>query len=646
MAGIFGLRPEDGQTFLDALESYLRARRLLLVLDNCEQVLPVAALVDRLLRAAPGLKVLATSRAPLHLYGEVEYAVPPLALPARDAAGHFSAGTAGPSGLDLATALSQYEAVRLFIARAQAARTGFAVTNETAPAVAEICWRLDGLPLAIELAAARVKLFPPQALLARLDRRLAVLTGGAGNLPARQQTLRAAIAWSYDLLSAGEQQLFRRIAVFQGGATLEAIAAVCEVARPAADDVLDGVAALVDHSLLQQRDGRDGAPRFGMLATIQEYALEQLASNCEETALRDAHLAYFTALGEEGGPALKGHEQLVWLPRLEDERENLRAALAWACERAAVSSEAGARGLQLTGALYQFWFNHSAFAEASAILETLRTAGAVAPPALHARALNLAGEAARDSGDFATAERHYEESWALYAQLRDRGGMAWNRECQALLQWQQGDWATARTLVEPTVGELMAAGATWEAGWAVLVLTLIAMDADDTLGGKVYAEQAAGLFQQAGDRFGLSAAMIWLGVLRQRAGDYPAARRYHERSLELCEQVRDSSNAASALGNLGTVALLEGDYVTARSWLTESLDLSRETPHPKQIGVALAGLGAVGVARAGARPAALSAPVRALAAAAAYLAFPPLDAGPRRPRAERRRHRRRPRRSR
>ncbi len=315
---------EQGQgqaQLLHLLEASLREKHLLLLLDNFEQVTAAALQVAELLAACPRLKVLVTTRVTLHVRAEHEFAVPPLSVPDLKL-------------LPDLVAFTQYEAVALFIQRAQAVKPDFAVTGANAPAVAAICVRLDGLPLAIELAAARIKYFPPQTLLARLEQGLAVLSGGARDLPARQQTLRGAIAWSYELLSPEEQKLFRRLSVFVEGCTLEATEAVCTAAGRLEGDILEGLASLVDKSLLRQEEEAEGEPRFGMLQTLREFGLECLADAKETEATRHAHALYYLRLSEETEPHLKGTAPARWLTRLEQEHENLRAALDWLLERA------------------------------------------------------------------------------------------------------------------------------------------------------------------------------------------------------------------------------------------------------------------------------------------------------------------------
>ena len=331
IVGALGLGESGDVALEDLLKEYLGRRELLLVLDNFEQVLEAAPLVGELLSAAPRLKVLATSRIPLGIYGEHEYAVPPLSVP-------------DPKRLPPIEVLSQYEAVRLFIDRAGAAKRGFEITAENAPAIAEICARLDGLPLAIELAAARVKMLPPKSLLTRLANRLKLLTGGAKDLPARQRTLRGAIEWSHDLLGEGEKTLFARLSVFSGGRTLEAIEAICDAEGDLPVDVFDGVSSLLDKSLLRQEQGPEDEPRFVMLETIHEYAREKLRESGEAAEVSGLHAAYFLAFAEEAEPELEGPDQASWMERLEADHDNFRVALSWLLEVGEAEVGAAHRG--------------------------------------------------------------------------------------------------------------------------------------------------------------------------------------------------------------------------------------------------------------------------------------------------------------
>src|SRR6266700_1402398 len=337
IAQALALKATGSQPFLDLLKASLREKQLLLLPDNFEQVVSAAIQVAELLDSCPELKVVVTSRMALHLRGEQEFTVSPLAVP-------------DPHHLPDLVTLSQYEAVALFILRAQSLKPDFHMNHANAPTIAEICARLDGLPLAIELAAARSKVLPPQALLARLGQRLALLTGGARDAPARQQTLRDTIKWSYDLLETEEQRLFRWLSVFAGGSTLEAMETVGHGTGHEEINVLNRVASLIDKSLVQQRDQEAGEPRFTMLETVREYGLERLSESREAGVSQRAHALYYLALAQEAEPHLKGPQQVLWWRRLEQEQENLRAALVWL-----IKQEEGELALRLSGALWRFW---------------------------------------------------------------------------------------------------------------------------------------------------------------------------------------------------------------------------------------------------------------------------------------------------
>ena len=404
IAQTLGVKESGGRSIMQSLLDYLREKALLLALDNFEQVTDAAPQVAELLANSPRLKVLATSRIPLHLRGEHEFAVPPLALPN---IGHLPA----------LESLSQYAAVELFIERAQAVQAGFSVDNENAPAVAAICVRLDGLPLAIELAAARIKLLAPQAMLRRLEDPLKFLTGGARDLSVRQQTLRGAIAWSYDLLDENEKRLFRRLAVFVGGFTLEAAAAVCETTGDLQLDVFEGIAALVDESLLRQESSPDGEPRFFMLETIREYALERLTESGEE--LQRQHAEFFLTFAEQAEIELHGFQQLKWLERLEVEHDNLRAALGWLAH-----NDEAQRGLRLAGALTDFWNTRGHRTEAERQFGVLfALPGASRLTAARAKALSGAAWLSVYL-DRRKAHSLWEESVQLWRELGDKRGLA------------------------------------------------------------------------------------------------------------------------------------------------------------------------------------------------------------------------------
>src|ERR687898_1643931 len=407
-ATALGLREQAGQSLGQTLAEYLRELRILLLFDNFEHVLSAAPLVADLLRSAPGLKVLVTSRARLGLQAEREYRVEPLPIPDQES-------------LPPLEELSTFDAIELFTSRAQALRPGFTLTEENAPVVAEIVCQLDGLPLAIELAAARVKLLSPAALRDRLNRRLSTLTGGARDLPARQQTLRDTIAWSHDLLAPAEKTLFRRLSVFVGGWTLEAAEAVSAVDAGETVDAFQGLASLLDQSLVEEWPTPEtlaDEPRYGMLETIREFASEQLAASGEIIPTERAFEAFLTVKVEAAGAAVRGPEQPLWLDRLEAEHDNLRAALGRSLERGD-----GAAAVRLALHLWQFWRRRGYPGEGRSWLGRALAAGSV-DAAMRAAAEYGMGHMSIDLGDHGAARNHFATSLTSFESVGDRAGVA------------------------------------------------------------------------------------------------------------------------------------------------------------------------------------------------------------------------------
>src|SRR6266480_4279686 len=389
---VFGVKETGDLAPFDLLKSYIQDRHLLLLLDNFEQVLPAAPGLANLLAACPRLKVLVTSRAVLHIRGEYDFSVSPLELP-------------DLAHLPQTEILSQYAAVSLFLQRAQAAIPDFQVTSTNARTIAEICVRLDGLPLAIELAATRVKLLPPQALLTRLEHRLQVLTSQARDVPLRQQTLRNMLAWSYDLLEAREQKLFRRLSVFVGGCTLGAVEGIYTILGDMPAYLLDEVSLLIDESLLQQTEQEAEEPRLAMLETIREYGQEKLDASGETESTRQAHALYYLSLAEDAEIEIGGARQAAWLERLEREHDNLRAALQWSLEQAeneeATDDERSMEtALRLGGALREFWRIHGYISEGRNFLERALEASGGIEASVQAKALIAAANLAFIQSDY------------------------------------------------------------------------------------------------------------------------------------------------------------------------------------------------------------------------------------------------------
>ena len=522
-----------GQSVIEALEQDLRDRKLLLVLDNFERLLEAGPSLARLLAACMRLKVLVTSRVVLSLQGEHNYEVPSLMLP--------------PTGdRPSPEELGRYEGIRLFIQRAQAANPRFTITTDNAPALVELCWRLDGLPLAIELASARTKVLPLEAMLARLGDRLGLLTGGARDLPDRQRTLRATLDWSYDLLSAAERSLFARLAVFMGGWTLEAAEAVCDLGDEA--EVFERTSALVDKSLVQQR-GIDGhEPRFTMLETVREYALERLEESGDLERLRRRHTAYFLKLAEEEERASRGPLQRVWLDRLETEHDNFRAALSWS-----LTSQGNTEmGLRLTGALSHFWYVREHHSEARAWLQRALELGSGTTSA-RANVLVGAGRLAWFQGELRRGNALLEESLALYRDLGDDAGTA----------------------------------------FTLLVLGRIAVSQGDRKRGAALAKESLALFRQQGNEWGIARALIVLGDVALFEDEVDLATTNFQRSLEISHDLEDAEGIALSLLYLGRAAHMRREVSRSDTLLNESLVVFRESGDSRGIAEALLELGRV-----------------------------------------------------
>ncbi|MGH2558079.1 MAG: ATP-binding protein [Thermomicrobiales bacterium] len=564
--------PEVGDAPLDRrLERLLRDRDLLLVLDSIERAADAMSAVVGLLSACPRLKILVTSRVVLRVQGEQEYPVPPLSLSARDRD-------------------EQGEAVALFVQRARAVRSSFQMTGENAEAVAEVCRRLDGLPLAIELAAARSKVLSPHAILARLTSRLTLLTGGARDQPARLQTMRDAIAWSHDLLSADERALFRRVAVFSGGFTLGAaeavISAQCRVPRaqpqaetapdqagsvgleqqPAPTDwalgtghsLLDGLASLVDKSLVREEGGEEGEPRFGLLETIREFGLERLATSDEETEARRRHAGWCLALAEAAEAGFLGPDQVAWLDRLEQEHDNLRAALGWLLDAGEAET-----ALRLASALWCLWRVRSHLSEGRDWLERALVIGDAAPPLVRAKALDWAGDLAWVQRDFDRAQQQHDESLAICNAHGDRAGSA--RALYALgdvaLRRNQLDEATSRYLEALSLYRDINASI-----WIAAALTSLGFVArlggdDETATERL--EEARSSYRAARFGWGLAWAVNGLADLKREQGDVTRALPLYRESLSLRQQHRDRKGLADSLNGLALIAAASRQFEIA-----------------------------------------------------------------------------------
>jgi predicted ATPase len=536
---------ECGKPLTERLKEFLKEKRMLIVLDNFEQLMGAAPLVKELLAAAPALKMLVTSRVPLHLNAEYEFGVPPLKLPSTE-------------HLPSTVGLMQYESVALFVGRAQAVNPAFALTERNARAVAEICVRLDGLSLAIELAATRVKFLSPQSILKRLQNRLRLLTGGARDLPARQRTMRAAISWSYELLEEGERKLLNRLAVFAGGCTLDAAQRVCASDGDSQIDMLDLVAPLVDKSLLIQHEQPDGEPRFRMLDVVRAYALEELDSTGEAEMMRRLHAGYYLALAEEAERALLG-ERASWLDRLEVEHDNLWEALHWSTE-----CDTGT-ALRLTGSLQAFWLIRGHLMEGRKWSETVLERSHNAPnTAERWKTLFGVGNLAQRQGDYTVARKFYDRSLAVALELGDKRQIAKSNWGLGALACLQGEPASSRAFLAESL----------------------------TIG------------RRLDDREITAMSLNVLGELERAEGNYSDARSLYEEALALRRLICDKAGVCSTLINLGAVAYFEDDDEGARACYLEALALGQELRHKSAIFHVLDGVAALATRRGDAESAA------------------------------------------
>ncbi len=561
-----GVKEAGARPVIDILKDHLVNKHILLILDNFEQLTDAAPQIADLLSISSDLKILITSRTLLRLSAEREYVVPPLPVPSDPASFSFAD-------------LSNYASVKLFVNRSQKSKHDFALTNENARTIAEICRRLDGLPLAIELAAARVKVLSPQAILTKLENRLDLLTGGSTDMPSRQKTMRSSLEWSYDLLTEDEKQLFRHLSVFSGGFTVEAAETVCrkqtmgvsgaqpsnkrvsnrsltndDLAQrgvnrllPASYDILDGVTSLVDKNLIVAHEQPDGELRFRMLEVVHEFALDALLLNEQADTMFHRHAKYFLALSQAAEPHLRAAKSAEWLDCLEIENDNLRAALSWSLENDA------AIAASLAAALRYFWTRHDHLREGRKWLKAaLESAGSDVPSNVRFKLLNGLGLTARLQGDFETAKRAHEK------------GLEAGRETENDPQIALASRGLAAVLVE--LGDLK--------------------------GAEKLLDDGLELGRKLGDKFGIAVTFSMLGDLARLKCDWSAARSHFEASLAISMELDDKWFMTSTINNLGFVAFNDGDYESARTHFKKALKLSQEVDNTIAISYSLDGLAA------------------------------------------------------
>jgi len=561
LAEVLRVKEQPGKDPLQALVEFLGEKDVLLILDNFEHVLDAAQTVANVLDQCKHLRVLVTSRTPLRLRREHEYAVPPLSLPDPK------------SLLDLAH-LAHYESVALFVERAEAAKNSFTLNPENAPAVAEICARLDGLPLAIELAAARIKLFPPQALLQRLGSRLKLLTSGARDLPERQRTLRGAIDWSYNLLDEGGQALFARLSVFVGGWSFEAAEAVCTLEADLPIDVIDGIGSLVEKNLVRQAG--ENEPRFTMLETIRDYAAEKRVERLEEERIRQAHATYFLHLAEEAEPQLTGEDQRTWVERLATEYENLRAALAWY----AAAPGSGDESLRLAGALSLFWFIRGLYRDGLHWLEKALEQAEGESTLPRARSAWGAGFLWTLLANQERASTLIEESLALARNLGHESLVARSLNLLGFFAFLRNEPTRARELFEESVELARRADDRWCLADALGTLGSIYPLQGDFDRAEAAGAEGLALARHHDDLGGIRMALFGLSLAAARRGNLAAARTRADEGLAICREIGDPWFVSYFLWILATVATSSGDYRKARRDADESLQVAREIEGP------------------------------------------------------------------
>jgi predicted ATPase/DNA-binding winged helix-turn-helix (wHTH) protein len=527
----------------------------LLVLDNFEQVLPAATLVAETLEACPSLKILVTSRSCLRIYGEQEFPV---------------------------TALAQKYAVELFAQRAAAVWPDFAITSEHAPAIQEICLRLDGLPLAIELAAARTRVLSPHAILDRLQSRLQLLTGGALDLPQRQQTLRKTIDWSHDLLCEPERKLFRRFSVFAGGCTLEAAEAVCNTSLDLGSDLFELMSSLVDQNLVQRVDRAEAEPRFAMLETMREYALELLTESGEHAAARRAHAAYCLVLAEEGNPELSVADRARWLAQCDAEIDNFRFAIDWLFQTLDLDW-----ALRLCVALFRFWDMREHLTEGRIRLEAvLRLAGAECSKD-RARVSHFLGVLAAAQRDYPAAEHFLRQSLSLYEELRDESGIAVSLNALAVVARDRGDYFAAQSNFERSLACWRMLSDRLAIARCLHNLAHVVRVRGDYPRARWALGEAADIFEELGDRSGAAWSTNQLGDLARAQGDLTAARELYQQALSAFREAEDPWGSARSLTDLSYIDCAHGDYQTAHAACREALGIFAGLGHRRGIARAL-----------------------------------------------------------
>ena len=574
VASVVGVREAPGTPLVDSLCFHLGSREVLLVLDNCEHLVGAcASLAEPLLHSCPNLRILGTSREALGVSGECLFAVPPLSLP-------------DPRRLPAPESLSCYEAARLFVERAQAAKHDFSLTEGNAMAVAQVCYRLDGIPLAIELAAARVKVLSVEQISGRLEGSFGLLSGGRRTAMPHHRTLWATMDWSYELLSGEERVLFRRLSVFASGFTLGAAESVCVGEELERDEVLDLLAYLVDKSLVIVAEQGSEA-RYRLLETVRQYGWEKLRLSGEESAVRRRHARFFLKLAEEAEPELKGTQQLAWLDRLEEDHGNLRVAIRWALEEEEIEI-----ALRLTASAAHLRYPRGYLNEGRNELEAA-LAGDAGPQAARAKALTEVGWFALEQSDSEQAQRSLEESLLLYRELGDTYGVAHALECLVVAKTRDSDYGQAAQLGEESLALYSDLGHEWGIAMSLTNLGILAQERGEYERATALHLESLALLRVLGDSFSIGYVLRLLGQASLMQSQLERSAELLEESQSLLRQLGDKPTLATTLCNLGETVLRQGDGARAAAIYKESLALAAEVGSKSTVAVCLEGLAEV-----------------------------------------------------
>lgn len=576
VASVLGVHEESKQPLMDTLTHYLRDKCVLLVLDNCEHLIDACArLVDTLLRAAPHLKILASSREALRIVGESTFHVPALSIP-----------DAKP--LPPIAALAQFEAVRLFIDRAVAVSPGFMLTDTNATAIAQICRQLDGIPLAIELAAARAKAMTVHQIAERLNDRFRLLTGGSRAAQPRQQTLRALIDWSHDLLTEQEKLLWQRLAVFVGGWTLPSAEAICASDPIDRFEIIDLLTNLVDKSLVNA-DQSNESTRYSMLETIREYGIEKLCASGEDTIVRKRHADYFLRLAEEAEPKLQVLIQKEWQVRLETEHDNLRSAFTYYLDAEP------AVALRLADRMGYLWQVRGYATEGRVTIDRALQAAHPPPKELLAKALFWKGIFASRQGDYENAKKPLEESLALSRDLGDKRGCASALTSLGIIAWAQGENALAEKMYRESLALFHELGDDQRVAKVLSNLGNLTLSQGNYAASQRYSEESVAVSRKLGDKLGLAYALNNLGVIMEIHGDLAGAHRAYEESVAISKEHGEKMAFGYSLNGLAHVMLLQNDLAAARRYYLESLTAMQQVGDKRGIAYCLEGFAKVAV---------------------------------------------------